>query len=62
MQYLDVGGFERWMRSSLKALESAKKDLEFEFCNWACFKARQAAEKGLKAVLLGWGSLGLGAP
>jgi HEPN domain-containing protein len=34
MSYLDVKEFEKWMRSSLKTLESAKKDLEFEFYNW----------------------------
>jgi len=53
--YLDVEEFDRWMKSALKTLESAKKDLEFEYYNWACFKAHQAVEKALKAVLIGVG-------
>lgn len=38
-------------RSSLKTLESARRDLDHGDYNWACFKAHQAAEKALKAIL-----------
>jgi hypothetical protein len=42
--YLDEVEFERWLRSALRTLESAKRDLEFGDYNWACFKAHQVAE------------------
>jgi len=51
----------RWVRGARITLESARYDVEHGFFNWACFKARQAAEKALKAVLWGAGRLGLGA-
>lgn len=57
--YLDDAEFERWMRSALKTLESARRDLEFGDYNWACFKAHQVVEKALKAVLWGLGNLRL---
>jgi hypothetical protein len=41
--YLDKVEFERWLRSALRTLESAKRDLEFGDYNWACFKAHQVA-------------------
>ena len=53
MQYLDVSEFDRWLRSALRTLESAKRDLEFGDYNWTCFKAHQTVEKALKAIL--WG-------
>lgn len=60
MSYLDDVEFERWMRSALKTLESAGRDLEFGDYNWACFKAHQAVEKALKAVLWGVGKPRIG--
>jgi len=53
--YLDEGEFSRWMRSSLRTLESARRDLEAGDFSWACFKAHQTAEKALKALLWGIG-------
>jgi len=53
--YLDEVEFERWLRSALRTLESAKRDLEFGDYNWACFKAHQVAGKALKALLWGVG-------
>jgi len=55
MQYLDVSEFDRWLRSALRTLESAKRDLEFGDYNWTCFKAHQTVEKALKAILWGVG-------
>ncbi len=37
-------------------LESARRDRVNGDYNWSCFKAHQAAEKALKALLLGLGS------
>jgi len=51
--YLDVSEYERWTRSAVRTLESAERDAEHGDYNWACFKAHQAAEKALKALL--WG-------
>lgn len=48
--------FDRWMAQSRQTLDSAKVDAEHGFYNWACFKAQQAAEYALKAVLYGLGS------
>jgi len=57
---LDEKEFDRWIRSSIKTIESSKKDLELGEYSWACFKAHQAAEKALKALLWGIGSPGYG--
>lgn len=51
---MDREEYERWMESAERTLRSAEKDLAAEEFSWACFKAHQAAEKALKAVL--WGS------
>ena len=55
MVYLDVNEYERWMKSATRTLESASHDIERGDYNWACFKAHQAAEKALKALLWGVG-------
>jgi len=52
--YLDVGEYERWMKSAIRTIESAERDAKHGDYNWACFKAHQAAEKALKA--LSWGA------
>ncbi len=44
------------MKSSIRTLESSKNDLESGFYNWACFKAQQAAELALKALLWSLGN------
>jgi HEPN domain-containing protein len=53
---LDAGEYERWMRSARRTLLSARAELNsgIDTYNWVCFKAHQAAEKALKALL--WGS------
>ncbi len=53
---LDHAEFSRWYRSAELTLESARRDLESSDYCWACFKAHQAAEKALKALLWGLGS------
>jgi HEPN domain-containing protein len=39
VSYLDEGEFERWKRSALRTLESARRDLDGGDYNWACFKS-----------------------
>ena len=39
-----------WLKQALKDLEHAKKSLEFNDYEWACFAAQQAAEKAVKAL------------
>jgi len=46
---LDWNEYERWMKSSVLTLESARKDSDF---NWSCFKAEQAAQLAVKAYLI----------
>ena len=52
---LDEPEYERWMRSARYTLDSARHDMEAGFYSWACFKAQQAAEYALKALLWGVG-------
>jgi len=52
---MDEQEFSRWIRSAERTLESARRDAEAGDYNWACFKAHQAAEKALKALLWGVG-------
>ncbi len=52
---LDADEYLRWIVSAKKTLDSAKGDLERGDYNWACFKAQQAAELAVKALLHGLG-------
>lgn len=52
---LDTNEYLRWIVSAKKTLDSAKGDLERGDYNWACFKAQQAAELAVEALLLGLG-------
>ncbi len=52
---LDEEEFSRWMVSAKKTLESALGDLERGDYNWACFKAQQACEMAVKALMHGLG-------
>lgn len=52
---VDEAEFNRWIRSSELTLRSARRDLNGGDYNWACFKAHQAAEKAIKALLWGLG-------
>jgi HEPN domain-containing protein len=51
----DEAEYLRWIGSAHKTLESAQRDHEDGDYNWACFKAHQAADKALKAILWGIG-------
>jgi HEPN domain-containing protein len=51
----DEAEYSRWIESARRTLLSARRDSEAGDYNWACFKAHQAAEKALKALLWGVG-------
>ncbi len=48
---LDWVEYERWMSQAKKTLELIDADIVFEGYSWACFKAHQAVELALKALL-----------
>lgn len=52
---VDFREFERWMAMARRTLRSARVDMEAGDFNWACFKAHQAAESAIKALLYGIG-------
>ncbi len=52
---LDESEYVRWLSSARRTLDSAVGDLGRGDYNWACFKAQQAAEVGVKALLRGLG-------
>jgi len=53
---LDEAEYARWIRSARGTLSSASGDLGRGDHSWACFKAQQAAEFSVKALLHGLGS------
>lgn len=52
--------FERWIAQAEYTLKSAQNDLSAGFYSWACFKAQQAGEYAVKALLLGMGIMAYG--
>lgn len=52
---IDKTEFLRWTESAKRALVSAEGDMKRGDHNWACFKAQQAAEMAVKALLRGLG-------
>jgi len=52
---LDVAEYSRWLKTAKSTLKSAEGDLERGDYSWACFKAQQAAEFAVKALLYGLG-------
>jgi HEPN domain-containing protein len=57
---LDAEEFGRWFEGAAKTLVSAERDVASGDFNWACFKAHQAVEKALKALLWGVGKPAFG--
>ncbi len=51
----DNDEFERWMAQASDTLNSARQDYSSKSYNWSCFKAQQAAEYAVKALLKGLG-------
>jgi len=56
----DIDEYERWMKQAEYTLESAKRDLLGGDYSWASFKAQQAAEFSVKALLYGLGIAAFG--
>jgi HEPN domain-containing protein len=52
--------YERWMKQVKRTLNSAHRDLEGGDYEWASFKAQQAAELAVKALLRGMGFAPIG--
>jgi len=52
--------YERWMKQAERTLASARRDLEEGYYEWASFKAQQAAELAVKALLRGLGYAPIG--
>ncbi|WP_206206178.1 HEPN domain-containing protein [Thermococcus indicus] len=52
--------YERWMKQAGRTLSSARRDLEEGYYEWASFKAQQAAELAVKALLRGLGYAPIG--
>jgi HEPN domain-containing protein len=51
----DKEEFERWIAQASDTLNSARQDHSIKSYNWCCFKAQQAAEYAVKALLKGLG-------
>ena len=51
MSFVDWEEYNRWMRQALHTLRLIDADIEYGGYSWACFKAQQAAEYALKAIL-----------
>ncbi len=52
--------YQRWIKSAKYTWESARRDYKAGDYVWACFKAHQASEKAVKALLWGIGSPKIG--
>jgi len=44
--------FHDWFAQAQRDLNKVQTDIRFEYWEWACFTAQQAAEKAVKAVLM----------
>ena len=51
----DLSEYRRWLAQAQHTLASARRDAEAGDYSWACFKAEQAAQLALKALLIGQG-------
>jgi len=49
-RYLD------WLEQAQRDLQKAEIDLRYEYWEWVCFTAQQAAEKAVKAMLMKLGN------
>jgi len=56
----DRAEYSRWMGQAEYTLRSAAQDRSSGYFSWSCFKAQQAAEYALKALLYGLGLIPVG--
>lgn len=57
---VDREEYQRWLGQAEHTLASARRDLSASDFDWACFKAQQAAEYVLKALLRALGNAAVG--
>ena len=57
---VDREEYRRWLGQAEHTLASARRDLSDSDFDWACFKAQQAAEYALKALLRALGNAAVG--
>lgn len=57
---LDCDEYQRWMRQAEYTLRSTRADMDIGAYAWACFKAQQAAEYDLMALLRALGKPAFG--
>lgn len=53
--YMDLDEFNRWYGQAMHTVNSAYRDFKDGDYSWACFKAQQAAEFAIKALLKAFG-------
>lgn len=58
--FMDMDEYFRWHNQAEHTLRSSYRDLKEGDYSWACFKAQQAAEFGLKALLKAFGISAVG--
>jgi len=56
----DIEEFTRWIKQAEYTLKSAERDKNSGDYSWACFKAQQAGELAVKALLYGLGIMAYG--
>jgi HEPN domain-containing protein len=44
--------YRDWIAQAQRDLEKSRLDVQYEYWEWACFTAQQAAEKAVKALLM----------
>ncbi|MCX8030273.1 MAG: HEPN domain-containing protein [Thermodesulfovibrionales bacterium] len=54
---IDEKEFFRWFKQAEHNLRSAKSDAQDDSFDWACFKAQQAAEMAVKALIVCLGKI-----
>lgn len=47
--------YRDWLEQAERDLSRAEIDIQYEYWEWACFTAQQAAEKAVKALLMNRG-------
>jgi HEPN domain-containing protein len=50
-----INRYQDWLDQAERDLSRAAIDIQYEFWEWACFTAQQAAEKVVKALLMNRG-------
>ncbi|WP_434564371.1 HEPN domain-containing protein [Thermoanaerobacterium thermosaccharolyticum] len=52
---MDIDEYNRWFNQAIHTLKSAYRDYKDGDYSWSCFKAQQAAEYAIKALLKAFG-------